>query len=524
MGCCPAFRKTVLTMALLFACATPAAQASRYNTQCFSLDWIVQASDLVVLATITHREELPTTEQQRWQTPHWFRLTAKISETFKGGPAPPEVTFLAFDGEPGPRYFSLPSNGSELVLGLSRTNRWQPWPASPWVRDCPTAAAPFFLTTQAFVPPGGRADYFVGAGQFWDAYAIDWIHADVVPINGRENILTALRRISAESTPGADSTSGGWCLDWEPEHHWRFPAGWDFVRIPADQRLKTAAEQWVRSPDPAVRQRGALFLANFPGPQTIGLWKRLLEDPFRITDADRPYPIREQAHLLLAGTGVTLPMHTLDAPMVETRPIPTSHLLIVGSALALGLAMILFLRRSRRQVIRRSLVLPTVVGCIAGLLWMRSAKTIDVVHLRLGSARLELSTWAGSLHCIERPQAITDAVAAYGSAARDAQLDQEWASPVWAPIETRARLGFRYQSGTGGPWGRCFLIALPLWAIISPCALALMGIAIRAARVRVRSRRGACAACGYDLRATPQRCPECGRAPKETLSSRTRGF
>jgi len=54
--------------------------------------------------------------------------------------------------------------------------------------------------------------------------------------------------------------------------------------------------------------------------------------------------------------------------------------------------------------------------------------------------------------------------------------------------------------------------SVPWWMLI---ALALIAPALRAAWWRIRRRRvgaGRCAVCGYDLRATPLRCPECGAA------------
>ena len=59
------------------------------------------------------------------------------------------------------------------------------------------------------------------------------------------------------------------------------------------------------------------------------------------------------------------------------------------------------------------------------------------------------------------------------------------------------------------------------WQIFTPhalvCLIALPMPVLAITRFRRRHKRqrsGACLNCGYDLRATPERCPECGRVPQ----------
>jgi hypothetical protein len=102
---------------------------------------------------------------------------------------------------------------------------------------------------------------------------------------------------------------------------------------------------------------------------------------------------------------------------------------------------------------------------------------------------------------------------------------RDWMRDTDDPEDVAERLGptrfgfrFAYRKGITSPGlpfsqtsFRSWHVAFPLWA---PAALFAALPLVRACRSMLRRRRlnrpGVCSKCGYDLRATPGRCPECG--------------
>jgi hypothetical protein len=77
--------------------------------------------------------------------------------------------------------------------------------------------------------------------------------------------------------------------------------------------------------------------------------------------------------------------------------------------------------------------------------------------------------------------------------------------------------------GRGGAW-MDWGIVVPDWLLllllaIAPAASLRRRLALRQSRRRITM--GLCVGCGYDLRGTPVRCPECGAAPAKSPSAST---
>jgi len=163
-----------------------------------------------------------------------------------------------------------------------------------------------------------------------------------------------------------------------------------------------------------------------------------------------------------------------------------------------------------------------VLSTLFGLQWIRSRWWTGVVNL----TRAEGLPYRSRYLCI---------ILASGDSIFDFRLER-MPTPAEGRYRTdgwflKERLNRRYPPGSMGPTSymgfafrhqiynasngevNCWLIRAPWW-FLSFLLLGVTGIWARtdlhASRARRRLRSGECVVCGYDLRASPDRCPECG--------------
>jgi hypothetical protein len=83
----------------------------------------------------------------------------------------------------------------------------------------------------------------------------------------------------------------------------------------------------------------------------------------------------------------------------------------------------------------------------------------------------------------------------------------------WQHHENQMPVLARRQTGTILRLDHFLMISVPHWFVILLFGWVPVWAMIRFYKSRRKKGQGLCQVCGYDLRATPDRCPECGTIP-----------
>lgn len=174
----------------------------------------------------------------------------------------------------------------------------------------------------------------------------------------------------------------------------------------------------------------------------------------------------------------------------------------------------------RRKLFNIAAAVSFVLCAATAALWMCAPVTVG----DYGNA------WAGIRGDVARAVVAFEHAFAFRSAGGTMRFHWNYTRPpgarggsigsMWADAEPN-RAGFASNvaptgqiAPTGKPWARQGTVAAPHWFVIVLSAV-LPGLWFhRRRRAGYGSRRGLCRSCGYDLRATPDRCPECGAVPE----------
>jgi hypothetical protein len=150
------------------------------------------------------------------------------------------------------------------------------------------------------------------------------------------------------------------------------------------------------------------------------------------------------------------------------------------------------------------------------VLWVRSGRRSDYASVAPAWRALVCMTFPGGLKFSTWPTPVEPGgfkFASYEYGVRNA-----YGAWMNRPLVSWSKLGFDLRplqfSNQTKPDRGAFELFIPFWFLTAAFLVLPLSLFVRLARGRRRERENRCARCGYDLRASPGRCPECGTVPE----------
>ncbi len=173
-------------------------------------------------------------------------------------------------------------------------------------------------------------------------------------------------------------------------------------------------------------------------------------------------------------------------------------------------------------MLRKTLTIISLIGLLlsAGL-WARSFRWMDVILIPTsGQDHFVASSVLGVIHVglkydsdrppVEEARYIASDAREYDRSMQENIRKMRTIFPnwTWNPYKP-----FHWKNSTVTARGitmRTKAVAFPHWLIVLLSSMPLFVAGARVHRRRKRKKLGLCVKCGYDLRASKERCPECG--------------
>jgi hypothetical protein len=300
------------------------------------------------------------------------------------------------------------------------------------------------------------------------------------------------------------------------------------ILVPHNEILLQSARNWVSSSKPQLRWSGAEALAFFDTPDIPARLRPLMGDRYFQFEGQslwlqKVYPVRQAASTWYINRVLPLPPTVLAEPVFRRIGYGELFLTILLLLLLIALAIMvpraigIFLRQDAPHSLPPAFILAAILSIFSVFAWLRTWHTIDEFAFTAERTR-QIALFRGQLLYVRiDPNCQPDGIL-HSSYDTHSGLQDRWdfvssATPVFRWLPGVRRDAGTFAPATSGITYDYRLLTIPLWPLV---LLVVVPTVMPIARVTRRNRRlrlGLCLHCGFDLRATPDRCPECGCVP-----------